>query len=62
MNILHLIHQYLPDHVGGTELYTQWLTRALQQQGHIVAIFHRRSADGTGFAQREEDGQHIGSA
>ena len=62
MRILHLVHQYLPDHVGGTELYTVWLTRALQQQGHEVAIFHRRSAEGSGLAQREEDGIKIWSA
>ena len=62
MRILHLVHQYPPDHVGGTELYTVWLTRALQQQGHTVAVFHRRSAEGTGLAQREEDGILIWSA
>ncbi|MBK8905039.1 MAG: glycosyltransferase family 4 protein [Anaerolineaceae bacterium] len=62
MRILHLVHQYPPDHVGGTELYTVWLSRALQQQGHDVAIFHRRSADGTGLARREEDSISIWSA
>ncbi|MCA9955677.1 MAG: glycosyltransferase family 4 protein [Anaerolineales bacterium] len=62
MRILHLVHQYLPDHVGGTELYTVWLTRALQQQGHDVAIFHRRSAEGNGLTQREENGIKIWSA
>ena len=62
MRILHLIHQYPPDHVGGTELYTVWLTRALQQQGHTVAVFHRRSAEGAGLGQREEDGLVIWSA
>jgi glycosyltransferase involved in cell wall biosynthesis len=62
MRILHLVHQYLPDHVGGTELYTVWLTRALQRQGHDVAVFHRRSAEGTGLARREEDGITIWSA
>lgn len=62
MRILHLVHQYLPDHVGGTELYTVWLSRALQQQGHEVAVFHRRSADGSGLATREEEGIKIWSA
>ncbi|MCP4422512.1 MAG: glycosyltransferase family 4 protein [Chloroflexi bacterium] len=62
MRILHLVHQYPPDHVGGTELYTDWLTRALQQKGHEVAIFHRRSADGTGLDHRKEDGRRIWSA
>ncbi|MFZ1397099.1 MAG: glycosyltransferase family 4 protein [Candidatus Promineifilaceae bacterium] len=62
MRILQLVHQYLPDHVGGTELYTVWLSRALQQQGHEVAVFHRRSAEGSGLARREEDGIVIWSA
>ncbi len=62
MRILHLVHQYLPDHVGGTELYTVWLTRALQQQGHDIAVFHRRSADGTGLTRREDDGIPIWAA
>ncbi len=39
MRILHLIHQYLPDKIGGTELYTQTLARQQRQQGHHVAIF-----------------------
>ncbi len=62
MRILHLVHQYPPDHVGGTELYTVWLTRALQQQGHQVAVFHRRSAKGAGLSQRDDDGIAIWSA
>lgn len=62
MRILHLVHQYPPDHVGGTELYTVWLTRALQQQGHEVAVFHRRSAAGAGVARREDEGILIWSA
>ncbi len=62
MRILHLVHQYPPDNVGGTELYTVWLTRALQQQGHQVAVFHRRSAEGTGLSQRDDNGISIWSA
>ncbi len=62
MRILHLIHQYLPDHVGGTELYTRWLTRELTRRGHEVAIFHRRSAAGSGLVQRREDGSEIWAA
>lgn len=55
MRILHLVHQFLPDHIGGTELYTHWLTQALSRRGHEVAIFHRASVDGTGL-----DCQHDG--
>lgn len=62
MRILHIIHQYLPDHIGGTELYTHWLTRELARRGHEIAIFHRHSADGTGLARRREDGIEIWSA
>ena len=53
MRILHLVHQYLPEHVGGTELYTHWLTRALRERGHAIAVFARRSAEGTGLEKRE---------
>ncbi len=62
MRILHIIHQYLPDHIGGTELYTHWLTQELARRGHEIAIFHRRSAAGAGLSQRTEDGIEIWSA
>ncbi len=63
MRLLYLLHQYLPDHVGGTELYTHWLTKALQAQGqHQIAIFHRRSAPGAGLSHRIEAGIDIWSA
>lgn len=39
MRILHLVHQYLPAHVGGTELYTKALAANQLAQGHRVAIF-----------------------
>ncbi|MBE7533725.1 MAG: glycosyltransferase family 4 protein [Chloroflexi bacterium] len=39
MHILHLIHQYLPEKVGGTELYTQTLARHQVAQGDSVALF-----------------------
>ncbi|MFW5940664.1 MAG: glycosyltransferase family 4 protein [Chloroflexota bacterium] len=41
MRILHLVHQYLPEYVGGTELYTQTLARyQVRQQNHRAAIFY----------------------
>ena len=46
MRLLHIIHQYFPDHVGGTEHYVRSLTQAQQEMGHEVAIFCRQ--DGTG--------------
>jgi glycosyltransferase involved in cell wall biosynthesis len=45
VKVLHLVHQYLPEFVGGTELYTQALTHALAQQGWETAIFHRAYRD-----------------
>ena len=56
MRILHVVHQYLPDHVGGTEFYTKWLAEGLQNQGHRVAIFARCSAEGMGITQRDDKG------
>jgi glycosyltransferase involved in cell wall biosynthesis len=45
MRLLHLLHQYLPEQVGGTELYTQWLAETLHDRGHDVSIFFRRSSE-----------------
>jgi glycosyltransferase involved in cell wall biosynthesis len=39
MRILHIVHQYPPDHVGGTERYTQTLAEAQARMGDDVAIF-----------------------
>lgn len=46
MKVLNLVHQYLPEFVGGTELYTQALTHALAQRGWQTGIFHRAYRDG----------------
>lgn len=63
MRILHLVHQYLPEYVGGTELYTHWLTQALSQRGHHNVIFYRRSGLGTGLENRtDEHGSQIWAA
>jgi glycosyltransferase involved in cell wall biosynthesis len=62
MRILHLVHQYMPEYVGGTELYTHWLTYALSRRGHQVTIFYRRSAEGVGQEHRVEGGVHIWAA
>lgn len=62
MRILHLVHQYMPEYVGGTELYTRWLTHAQAQRGHQVAIFYRRSAVGVGREMRAEGLVRIWSA
>lgn len=54
MRILNLVHQYLPEFVGGTELYTQALSAALQQLGHEVAIFHRAYRGAPGLTRRRD--------
>jgi len=56
MRILHIVHQYPLDKVGGAELYTQAVSRALARQGHAVAVFYRRDAPGRGLQYRTEDG------
>jgi glycosyltransferase involved in cell wall biosynthesis len=62
VRLLHLVHQYLPEHVGGTELYTESVTRALSNAGHRVAVFHRRFGGGAGLLQREDEGVTVYAA
>lgn len=46
MNILHVVHQFLPKYVGGTELYAANLAIGLRDHGHSVAIFAGDDAAG----------------
>jgi glycosyltransferase involved in cell wall biosynthesis len=62
MKILHLVHQYPPDYVGGTEHYTQTVARALAERGHDVSVFYRRSAPGRGRTRRLADGVDVWAA
>ncbi len=39
MRVLHIVHQYPPEAVGGTEFYTQAVARSLAAHGHTVAVF-----------------------
>jgi glycosyltransferase involved in cell wall biosynthesis len=39
MRVLQVVHQYPPDHLGGTELYTQSVSRRQAAAGHRVAVF-----------------------
>lgn len=39
LRILHLVHQYSPHFVGGTELYTQTIATQQQERGHTTAVF-----------------------
>jgi glycosyltransferase involved in cell wall biosynthesis len=39
MKILMVVHQFLPRHLAGSELYTYHLARALRARGHDVTLF-----------------------
>ena len=54
MRILHVVHQYLPESVGGTELYTQSLAHYQAANGHSVAIF-TPSPEDEGLQQTAEN-------
>ncbi|MBI4496600.1 MAG: glycosyltransferase family 4 protein [Chloroflexi bacterium] len=46
MNILQVVHQFLPRYVGGTEVYTANLALGLRNQGHAVSVFAGDDAAG----------------
>lgn len=48
MRILQVVHQFLPEYVGGTEVYVADLARRLRARGHEVAIFAGGDAPGQG--------------
>ncbi len=58
MRYLHLVHQYLPEQVGGTELYTQDLAAAQQRAGHQVAVLARVDHPVPGLI-RQDDPQGV---
>ena len=62
MRILQLVHQYPPEFVGGTERYTQFLSKALSGRGHRVDVFYRRSGPGAGLDRRDEGGVGVWAA
>ena len=39
MRVLQVVHQFLPQYTGGTELYVADLSRRLRERGHDVALF-----------------------
>jgi len=59
LRILHIVHQYPPDKVGGAELYTQAVSRALAQRGNAVAVFYRRDTRGRCLQCHAEEGVNI---
>jgi glycosyltransferase involved in cell wall biosynthesis len=62
MRVMHLVHQYYPEHVGGTEMYTRAVTTALARAGHTVSVFHRRFTRGEDLRVFEEDGVTVYAA
>lgn len=62
MHVLHLVHQYLPEHVGGTELYTKWVTDCLSQTGVQTSIFYRRQGQPSGLDYRQDGQTHVWAA
>ncbi len=59
--ILHLLHQFLPEKVGGTELYTQKLAQTQASAGHEVTIFYPSSQPG-GVDERVAGVRVVGTA
>jgi len=45
MRIAYVVHQFLPEHTGGTEIYTWTLARALSRLGHETYIFYPRPSE-----------------
>ena len=54
MRILNLVHQYLPERVGGTELYTQAIAAEMATRGHDVGIFFRSDRPEPGLTTRSD--------
>jgi len=59
VRILHVLHQYMPDHIGGTELYTRALSLGQLHDGHQVAIFVPSEVSSDWPKPAEEDGLRI---
>lgn len=56
MRILHLVHQYPPEALGGTEFYTKAVAEATAKQGHPAAVFTPVARPGQGEETQEEGG------
>lgn len=52
MKVLFVVHQFLPEHMGGTEVYTHALAKSLLALGHRVLVFHG-SLQGLGPGKHE---------
>jgi glycosyltransferase involved in cell wall biosynthesis len=59
MRILHVVHQYFPEKVGGTEVYTRSLAQQQAAQGHSVAIFAPAAMADAGLEPELEEGVRV---
>ena len=55
MRLLYVVHQFMPDVVGGTELDTWEIATRLRDRGHQVAIVHRAPGRGGLVRRTQED-------
>ena len=53
-----MVHQFPPDRIGGTEVYTLNLSRELVRLGHRVAVFHR-APGAQGLVRAEGEGVRV---
>lgn len=62
MRVLNIVHQYPPEFVGGTELYTQTVARSLVTRGHTISVFcasNQPSDPGRPVVSADEAGVHV---
>ena len=55
MRLLYVVHQFMPDFVGGTELDTWEIASAMRNRGHTVSIVHRAQGN-AGWVRTERQG------
>lgn len=59
MHIVHLVHQYPPEHLGGTELYTQQVANQQVARGHSVSVFVPSAVTERKVDVRDEGGVRV---
>ncbi len=62
MKILQIVHDFLPRHAAGAEIYAHALSKQLQARGHQLAIFcteHHPGYTPYAMTEREYDGLHV---
>ena len=59
MRIAFTVHKFPPENLGGTEVYTWSLARALARDGHDVHIFYPLAGVSPQEARVERDGIHL---